>query len=35
VFSGEGQADIYNDDYTPKTAYTALQQDLKLAAGRR
>jgi endo-1,4-beta-xylanase len=35
TFSGEGQANIYDENYQPKTAYTALQQDLELAAGRR
>nr|WP_037918373.1 endo-1,4-beta-xylanase [Actinacidiphila yeochonensis] len=35
TFSGEGQSNIYDENYQPKTAYTVLQQDLKLAAGRR
>lgn len=31
VFTGEGQANIFDENYQPKTAYTALSQDLKLA----
>jgi endo-1,4-beta-xylanase len=31
-FTGEGFANIYDVNLTPKPAYTALQQDLKLAA---
>jgi endo-1,4-beta-xylanase len=34
VFTGEGQANIFDENYQPKTAYTALSQDLKLAGGR-
>jgi len=34
VFTGEGQANIYDENYQPKSAYTALSQDLKLAGGR-
>jgi endo-1,4-beta-xylanase len=33
VFSGEGAADIYDDNLDPKPSYFALQQDLMLAAG--
>jgi endo-1,4-beta-xylanase len=33
VFSGEGAADIYDDNLAPKASYDALQQDLVLAAG--
>ena len=31
-FTGEGYANIYDVNLNPKPAYTALQQDLKLAA---
>ncbi|MFG1810858.1 endo-1,4-beta-xylanase [Streptomyces sp. NPDC049040] len=31
TFSGEGQANIYDENYQPKTAYTAISQDLRLA----
>ncbi|MBY8876381.1 endo-1,4-beta-xylanase [Actinacidiphila acidipaludis] len=34
VFTGEGQANIFDENYQPKSAYTALAQDLRLA-GRR
>jgi len=33
VFAGEGAADIYDENLTPKSSYYALQQDLALAAG--
>ncbi|HEY2671637.1 MAG TPA: endo-1,4-beta-xylanase [Rugosimonospora sp.] len=33
TFHGEGYADIYDGNLNPKAAYTALQQDLTLAAG--
>jgi endo-1,4-beta-xylanase len=33
VFTGEGYADIYDVNLAPKAAYTAMQQDLALAAG--
>lgn len=32
VFTGEGQATLYDEDYQPKSAVTALSQDLRLAA---
>jgi endo-1,4-beta-xylanase len=32
TFKGEGYADIYDVNLNPKPAYTALQQDLTLAA---
>ncbi|NJP47367.1 endo-1,4-beta-xylanase [Actinacidiphila epipremni] len=31
TFKGEGQANIFDENYQPKTAYTALSQDLRLA----
>lgn len=31
TFTGEGQADIYDADYQPKSAYTVISQDLRLA----
>jgi endo-1,4-beta-xylanase len=34
VFTGEGQANIYDENYQAKTAYTVLSQTLKLAAAR-
>jgi endo-1,4-beta-xylanase len=34
TFSGEGQANIYDENYQPKSAYTVLSQDLRLAGGR-
>ncbi|SEO24832.1 endo-1,4-beta-xylanase [Actinacidiphila rubida] len=34
VFTGEGQANIFDENYRPKSAYTALGQDLRLAGGR-
>ena len=33
TFPGEGQANVYTEDYQPKTAYDALRRDLALAAG--
>ena len=33
VFSGEGQANLYDEDYQPKSAYAAVQRDLLLAKG--
>ncbi len=33
VFAGEGQANLYDEDYQPKSAYAALQRDLLLAKG--
>jgi len=33
VFTGEGYATLYDTNLNPKTAYTTLQQDLRLAAG--
>jgi len=33
VFAGEGYALLYDVDLQPKAAYTALQEDLRLAAG--
>ncbi|MFD9130504.1 endo-1,4-beta-xylanase [Kitasatospora sp. NPDC059571] len=35
VFGGEGSANILDTDYRPKAAYTAIRQDLALAAHRR
>ena len=33
VFAGEGQANLYDEDYQPKSAYAAVQRDLLLAKG--
>lgn len=33
VFPGEGQANLYDEDYQPKSAYEAVQRDLQLAKG--
>jgi endo-1,4-beta-xylanase len=33
VFPGEGQANLYDEDYQPKSAYAAVQRDLQLAKG--
>jgi endo-1,4-beta-xylanase len=35
TFSGEGYGLLYDVNFQPKTAYSTLQQDLKLAAGPR
>ncbi|WP_371482482.1 endo-1,4-beta-xylanase [Kitasatospora sp. NBC_00315] len=35
VFKGEGSANLMDENLRTKAAYTALSQDLKLAAGRR
>jgi endo-1,4-beta-xylanase len=33
TFAGQGQANIYDENYQPKTAYDALRRDFALAAG--
>jgi endo-1,4-beta-xylanase len=33
TFAGEGQANLYDENYQPKPAYEAVQRDLKLAKG--
>ncbi|SEQ64077.1 endo-1,4-beta-xylanase [Microlunatus flavus] len=33
VFPGEGQANLYDESYQPKSAYAAVQRDLQLAKG--
>ena len=33
VFTGEGQANLYDENYQPKPAYEAVQRDLRLAKG--
>lgn len=33
VFTGEGSADLYDENYQPKEAYAAVQQTLQLAGG--
>ena len=33
VFPGEGQANLYDENYQPKSAYAAVQRDLQLAKG--
>ncbi|MEV6794215.1 endo-1,4-beta-xylanase [Streptomyces sp. NPDC051320] len=34
TFTGEGAANIFDEDFRAKAAYTALSQDLRLSAGR-
>ena len=33
VFTGEGQANLYDENYQPKSAYEVVQRDLRLAKG--
>ena len=33
VFAGEGQANLFDEDYQPKSAYEVVQRDLRLAKG--